>query len=70
MKTVIAVLLVVGLTGCASTNAGYVDHRSRSSMRTETDANYVAAVESQARQHGVGVYWVHKPTVQIALDKH
>ena len=70
MKAVMTMLLVVGLAGCASTNAGYGDHRTRGATRTETDAAYVAAVEAQARRTGVGVYWVHKPTVEVPIQRN
>ena len=71
MKTWMSSLFVVAplllVAGCASTqNAAYSERPAQSHEITSQDSEYVALVESIAKQRGTQVVWVNPPKKRIA----
>ncbi|MGY6519118.1 MAG: hypothetical protein ACXIUZ_10420 [Lysobacteraceae bacterium] len=50
------------LVACATTPRHEHEARIQGPQRQEVNADYVAAVEREARRRGVQVHWVSKPT--------
>jgi hypothetical protein len=61
----LAAVATAGLMACATTSQHEPRITPSSDIKLKPDADYIIAVEKAARRSGVGVIWVHPPSVRV-----
>jgi hypothetical protein len=69
IPALLATLVLLGACATTMDDESTVASASAKADKYETDAEYMARVEKEAKRRNIGVNWIHPPTRRVKKDE-